>query len=162
MDDYQRNGRPKKVDDDALVELISLQQSINVEEMSEELDVFSQTIRNHLHNLNYVVKLNKWVPHQLSSFNKYNRVRICKLLLNWWKKDFFPNMITCDEKWLYYDNNSRKYTWCTKDQTPGTVAKRGLTNRKVLMCCFWSIYGIELIEFLNSGQTRDMEGHWSR
>lgn len=140
LDDNPRPGRPSKITNDELLELISSSPSIKVEEVAEKAGVSVQTIRNHLHSLNYTVKFNKWVPHQLSAFNKYNRIRICNLLLNWHKKeDFFPNLITCDEKWIYYDNPSKR-------------CESVLTNKKVLLCLYWSIYGVEHYEFLNGDQ----------
>jgi len=101
LKDEEREGRPAKLTDNMLTELISESPSIVVEELAEVAQVNETTIRRHLHSLGYIVKLNKWVPHNLSSYNKYQRVRICQNLLEWYKReDFLKNMITCDEKWV--------------------------------------------------------------
>ena len=49
-------------------------------------------------------------------------------------------------------NGYSRHTSESSDQ-PEQIAKRGLTNNKVLMCCYWPVYGIEHLEFLSCGQT---------
>ena len=158
LEDEERTGRPIKLRDDELKEIITRSPSIIVQELAEEFNVCEQTIRNRLHSIGYSPKLSKWVPHELSQFNKFNRVRVCELLLNFFQKiDFFPFLITCDEKWVYYNNQPRTRDWLPTSEQPKSIAKTGLTNKKVLLCCYWSIYGIEYYEFLNSGQTINSE-----
>ena len=110
LDDEERTGRPPKLTDDELLHEIQLNPSICVEELADNLEVCEQTVRNHLHRLGYTVRLMKWVPHELNSFNKLTRTRVCQRLLEWYQreKDFLDNLVTCDEKWIYYSNNSRK------------------------------------------------------
>jgi transposase len=64
-------------------------------------------------------------------------------------------MVTCDEKWVYYDNQARCRSWSLPDQSSGVVAKRALTQNKVLLCVWWDVQGIIFYEFLKSGQTID-------
>ena len=39
-----------------------------------------------------------------------------------------------DEKWVTYNNVKRKRSWSNRDEPVQTVAKPGLTARKVLLC----------------------------
>lgn len=103
--------------------VIAQSSSIVVEDLAEQFNVTTRCIRDHLKRLGYVAKLQRWVPHQLSEFNKFTRKRVCKLLAEWQRReDFFPNMITCDEKWIYYDNQLRQITLCKKGEEPEAVS----------------------------------------
>jgi hypothetical protein len=83
---------------DELLYLISTSPSICVEELVGNFEVRNQTIRNNLHSLNYSPELVKWVPHQLSSFSKLNRVNVCKNLLDYHRRfNFLSFLVTCDE-----------------------------------------------------------------
>ena len=46
-------------------------------------------------------------------------------------------MVTGDEKWVTYDNVKRKRSWSKSGEVAQTVAKPGLTARKVLLCVWW-------------------------
>ncbi|QQP51334.1 Histone-lysine N-methyltransferase SETMAR [Caligus rogercresseyi] len=46
-------------------------------------------------------------------------------------------MITGDEKWVTYDKVKRKRSWSISGGPAQTVAKSGLTVKKVLQCVWW-------------------------
>jgi len=47
-------------------------------------------------------------------------------------------MITGDEKWITYDNPTRKRSWIKKGEKAQAIAKPGLMNpRKKMMLCVW-------------------------
>ena len=59
----------------------------------------------------------------------------CESLLNRNKIDqFLKRMVTGDEKWVTYDNVKRKRSWSKSGEGAQTVAKPGLTARKILLC----------------------------
>ncbi|GFT12664.1 mariner transposase [Trichonephila clavipes] len=63
------------------------------------------------------------------------RTSICEALAKRNEFDpFFKRIVTGDEKWVTYDNNVRKRSWSKRDEAAQTVAKPGLTSRKVLLC----------------------------
>ena len=51
-------------------------------------------------------------------------------------------MVTGDKKWVTYDNVKRKRSWSKSGEAAQTVAKPGLTARKVLLCVWWDWQGI--------------------
>ncbi|GFW19879.1 putative DD34D transposase [Trichonephila clavipes] len=51
-------------------------------------------------------------------------------------------MVTDDEKWVTYDNIVRKRSWSRRSEEAQTVAKPGLTSRKLLLCIWWDWKGI--------------------
>ncbi|GFY34318.1 mariner Mos1 transposase [Trichonephila clavipes] len=62
-------------------------------------------------------------------------------------------MVTGDEKWVTIDNILRKRSWSKCGDVAETVAKPGLTSRKVLLCIWWDWEGIIYYELLPLGQT---------
>uniref|UniRef100_A0A0N5BIV6 HTH_48 domain-containing protein n=1 Tax=Strongyloides papillosus TaxID=174720 RepID=A0A0N5BIV6_STREA len=53
-------------------------------------------------------KLDKWVPHELNDYQKMCRFEFCFSLILRNKNDpFLSRLITCDEKWILYDNRKR-------------------------------------------------------
>jgi len=83
-----------------------------------------------------------------------DRISICESLLNRNKIDpFLKRMITGDEKWITYDNVKRKRSWSNHSEPAQTVAKPGLTVRKVLLCIWWNWQGIIYYELLPYGLT---------
>jgi histone-lysine N-methyltransferase SETMAR len=154
LEDEERSGRPKEINDEAIVDFLVSNPSAASEDIAEELNCSSRGVRYRLDAMGYSCKLDKWVPHQLSDFNKSSRILACQRLLKQYNlKPFLDRMVTCDEKWVYYDNTSRKKSWSLSGECSQFVAKRGLTNKKVLLCVWWDIRGIVYLEFLKSGQT---------
>ena len=77
----------------------------------------------------------------------------CESLLNRNKINLFlKRMVTDDEKWVTYDNIKRKKSWSNRGEPAQTVAKPGLTVRKILLCVWWDWQGIIYYELLSYGQ----------
>ena len=83
-----------------------------------------------------------------------DRISICEALIKRNEIDpFLKRMVTGDEKWVTYDNIVRKRSWSKRGKAAQTVAKPGLTARKVLLCIWRDFKGIIHYELLPSGQT---------
>ncbi|GFT82476.1 mariner Mos1 transposase [Trichonephila clavipes] len=68
-----------------------------------------------------------------------NRIFICEALANRNEIDpFLKRMVTGDEKWVTYDSILRERSWSERCEAAQTVAKPGLTARKVLLCIWWN------------------------
>ncbi|GFV37093.1 hypothetical protein TNCV_3111951 [Trichonephila clavipes] len=67
-----------------------------------------------------------------------DRISICEALA---KRNeinpFLKWMVTRDEKWVTYYNIVRKRSWSKCGEAAQTMAKPGLTVRKVLLCIWW-------------------------
>lgn len=154
LQDEPRPGRPSVIDDDILEELIKVDPRQTVRELAVILKVDPTTVCNHLHKLGKVRKLEKWVPHTLSEHNKAQRLNICASLLSRHKNDpFLDRIITCDEKWILYDNPHRAGQWVDADQPPAKVPKRDIHSNKVMVTVWWSRAGIIHYDFLKTGDT---------
>ena len=51
-------------------------------------------------------------------------------------------MVTGDEKWVIYENNRQKRSWSKRGEPAQTIAKPGLTAKKVILCVWWDWKGI--------------------
>ena len=75
-------------------------------------NVSKQTILTRLAQIGKVKKLDKWIPHELTDAQKEPRLDACLSLLSRNKAEPFLNQIvTCDEKWIMYDNRKRSSQW---------------------------------------------------
>ncbi|GFV85770.1 mariner transposase [Trichonephila clavipes] len=78
-----------------------------------------------------------------------DRISICEALAKRNEIDpFLKRMVTGDEKWVTYDNIMRKRSWTKRGEGAQTVAKPGLTARRVLLCIWWDWKGIIYYELL--------------
>jgi len=85
-----------------------------------------------------------------------DQISICESLLKRNEiEPFLKRLITGDEKWITYDNNVRKKSWSKQGEASQTVAKPGLTSRKVMLCVWWDWKGNVHYELLPPGQTID-------
>ena len=149
-------GRPTVVNDDDLKKVVEEDQNVTTREVAAVFGVDQSTIVRALRRLNLTYKFNRWVPHNLNDKDKETRVAACRYLLDEHRKrPSLDRLVTCDEKWVYYDNTSKKGGWSEAGQPAGTVARRTLTNKKVLLCIWWDCRGVIYKEYLRSGQTLD-------
>ncbi|CAK9834554.1 Histone-lysine N-methyltransferase SETMAR [Anthophora retusa] len=152
--DAPRSGRPVTVNVDKIAEKVNENRHMTSVEIAKELNISHTSVLDHLRKAGYTKKLDVWVPHELTQKNLLDRISICESLLNRNKVDpFLKRMVTGDEKWITYDNNIRKRSWSKTGDPPQTVAKPGLTARKVLLCVWWDWKGILYYELLQSGRT---------
>ena len=105
-------------------------------EIARELGIDHKTVLNHLHKAKYKKKLDVWVPHELSVRNMMDRINICDTLLKRNEiEPFLKRMTTGDEKWITYNNPTRKKSWIKKGEKAQAIAKPGLTRKKVMCVC---------------------------
>jgi hypothetical protein len=55
---------------------------------------------------------------------------------------FLMLSVTCDEKWIFYDNVIRKRQWCRPEEAPKPTPKKNLHSRKLMICVWWDMEGI--------------------
>ncbi|XP_011053166.1 PREDICTED: histone-lysine N-methyltransferase SETMAR-like [Acromyrmex echinatior] len=129
--DELRSGRPITEKSDEIIEKVEHDKHV---EIARELGI-DKTVLNHLHKTGYKKKLNVWVPRELSVKNMIDRINICDTLLKRNEiEPFLKRMITGDEKWITYDNRTRKRSWIKEGEKAQAIAKPGLTTKKVMLC----------------------------
>ncbi|GBN80032.1 hypothetical protein AVEN_78935-1 [Araneus ventricosus] len=76
---------------------------------NESYERISGVLFNALKRINVTFKFNRWVPHELTAEGKRKRKAACLALLRDKRKEkTLDRIVTCDEKWVYYNNTSRK------------------------------------------------------
>jgi len=138
VEDAPRSGRPVVENCDKIAELVERDRHSSSRSIGQELGMSHQTVINYLKKLGVTKKLDVWVPHELTQKNIFGRIDACESLLNRNKiEPFLKRMVIGDEKWITYDNIRRKRSWSKSGEAAQTVAKPGLTARKVLLCVWW-------------------------
>lgn len=81
LKDESRSGRPSVLGKERLRNRVKETPGITTRELETDFRVAHGTIVNSLHQLGFVSKLNKWVPHTFER-NKLDRISKCVSLLN--------------------------------------------------------------------------------
>jgi len=84
-----------------------------------------------LKSLGFIKKLDVWVLHELKEIHMTNRMSVCDQFIEREKNDpFLKRMITDDEKWIVYNNVSRKRSWSRRGEASERQAKAESTKRR--------------------------------
>ncbi|CAK9806173.1 Mariner Mos1 transposase [Anthophora plagiata] len=149
-------GRPVTTNIDQMKTLIDNNRHATTYDIAQTLNVTAMTISRHTRKLGLIKKLDTWVPHQLTEKNITDRISLCKSLLERYKNEPFLNrLITGDEKWIVYNNVSRKRSWSKSGEPAQSIAKAGLHPKKVMLCIWWDMKGIVYFELLPPNKTID-------
>ena len=108
----------------------------------------------HLKQIGKVKKLNKWVPRELTTNQKNHRFEVSSsLILCNNKEPFLDQIVTCNEKWLSYNNRWSPAQWLDWKEAPKHFLKPNLHQKKVMVTVWWSVAGLIHYSFLNPGKT---------
>ncbi|WKY15001.1 hypothetical protein Q1695_000485 [Nippostrongylus brasiliensis] len=94
------------------------------------------------------------VPHELTLDNKNRRIDCATELLT--KRRTFAwleRLITGDESWVLYETPKVTRYWIPSSSDPPCRARAEAHQRKLLLCVWWSVRGIEYWEVLPEGIT---------
>ena len=68
-------------------------------------------------------------------------------------KPFLNRIVTCDEKWILYNNQQWPAQWLDQKEAPKHFPKPRLHPKKVMVTVWWSAACLIHHRFLNSGET---------
>ncbi|XP_023217668.1 histone-lysine N-methyltransferase SETMAR-like [Centruroides sculpturatus] len=154
INDKPRSGCPVDFDNDVLKNLVESEPYLTVDQIAEKMHSSHGTVFRHLKEIGKVSKLGKWVPHDLSEANCQQRLNICISLLSRFEREpFLDRLVTGDEKWVIYDNVTRKRQRTDKDKQPISTPKASLHPKKVLLSVWWDMYGVIYYELLEPNKT---------
>ena len=158
LQNEERSGRPVEVDDEQIKALIVNDRHSSTRDIAKNLDVSHTCIENHLRRLGYQKKLDAWVPHNLGECELTRRLGFCDMLLKRNASDpFLKRMVTGDEKWIVYNNISRKRSWSRQGERALTTSKGNIYQKKVLLSVWWDYKGVVYFELLPRNQTINSE-----
>ena len=110
--DKDGRGRPTPRNNEYLKALIEADPRKTTREVAVELEVDHSTVVCHLKQIGKSKKLDKWVTHELNDNQKNRRFEVSSTLVLRNKNDpFLKRIVTCDEKWILYDNRRRSAQW---------------------------------------------------
>ncbi|KAJ0179435.1 hypothetical protein K1T71_005147 [Dendrolimus kikuchii] len=133
MDKDLKHDKPTKVDNAELKAIVEADPSQTTSEIAAGCAVSDKTVLIHLKQIGKVKKLERWVPHELSAGNRQTRVDCCVTLLNrHYNEGILNRIITCDKKWILYDNRKRSSQWLNPGQPAKSCPKRKLTQKNYL------------------------------
>ena len=73
--------------------------------LAERFNVSIPTVLDYLKQIGKVKKLDNWVPHKLKEHQMTHCLEACCFLLSWQNTEpFLHHIITCDQKWILFNN----------------------------------------------------------
>jgi hypothetical protein len=52
---------------------------------------------------------------------------------------FLKRLVTCNKKWIFYDNVIQKRQWCRPEEAPKPTPKKNLHSKKLMICVWWDM-----------------------
>lgn len=153
--DNMPRGRPDtKVNNDELKDVVERNTSQSTAELAAMFKVSIPTILEHLQQINKVKKLDRWIPYELTEMNINKRFDACLSLLSRNKNDpFLHRIVTCDEKWILYDNRKRSAQWLDANEPPKHCPKSNFHGKKLMVTVWWTSRGLIHHSFMKQGQS---------
>lgn len=149
LDDDTRSERSDKMDLTGLKDLLEADPRQTTRCLASALGCSHTTIEKRLNEFGYRSMLGAWVPHDLTSSQQYQRDDICTSLLSLKRThDWLDHIITGDEKWVLYINNTRKRQWVGPTQSPLPTPKPEIHPKKVMLSVWWGVHGVIYWELL--------------
>jgi len=150
----ERGRPPKKFEDAELQALLDEDDGQTQQQLAAQLNVTQQYVSERLKAMGKILKVGRWVPHELNERQQENRKTTCELLLARHKrKSFLHRIVTGDEKWIYFENPKRKKSYVNPGQPAKSTARPNRFGRKAMLCVFWDQAGVIWWELLKPGET---------
>jgi hypothetical protein len=100
--------------------------------LATELLVSKSTIWNHLHRIGKANRRIRKVPRELTAEQKQRRIDLCRQLRqNALDGRFYRRIITCDKKWIFFQNPDHDNQWITPGQPALPVPKKILLGKRL-------------------------------
>jgi hypothetical protein len=130
--DKNRSGRPLAYNLEDFRQTIEGNPRTNVRSLATELLVSKSTIWNHLHRIGKANRRARKVPRELKAEQKQRRIDLCRQLRqNALDGQFYRRIITCDEKWIFFQNPDHANQWITPGQPALPVPKKILLEKRL-------------------------------
>ena len=146
-------GRPEsKLNNDDVRAVMEADPRQSAAVLAARFKVSKRTMLTHLEKIGTVKKLDKWIPHLLTDEQKRRRVDACLSLLTRHENEpFLDRIVTCDEKWIRYDNLRRSYQWVNQDEPGCQYPKQTIHVKKLMLSVWWTSPGVIHYSFMKPG-----------
>ena len=107
----------------------------SIREVVLGLNTSQSTICYHLKKIGKMKKMDVCLLYTLSEKNKEDHIfMVINLFLSQRNDPFLKNIISGEEKWVFYDNLHRKRQWFNNDESSPPIFEVELHERKFLLC----------------------------
>ena len=122
-------GHRKLTTTESIIETNPLE---TAQETAQELNVKHSMVTRHLKQIGKVKKLyDMWVPHELiENFLKCRFKVLSSLILCNYNETFLHWIVTCDKKWILYDNWQQPAQWLDQEEAPKHFPKPNLHQKR--------------------------------
>ena len=111
-------------------------------EVAQEINVNHSTVVWHLKQTGKVIKLDKWVPHELTENSKKNHHSEVSSLILHNNQPFLNQIVICDEKWILYDTSNDQLSGWNKKKLQSTLQSQTCLKKRS-----WSLFrGLLLVQ----------------
>ena len=144
--------------------LIREDRRITLDELAENIEVSHGSAHNIVKSLGFSKVCAHWVPRQLTTEHKIDRIDACTDLLEQSQRDktFFQRLITGDETWIHhYEPESKRQSmeWRHTSSPQPKKFKAQKSAGKIMATVFWDAQGVILVDFLPKGETINSEAY---
>lgn len=138
----------------AIKSMIENNPLLSARQIAKLLGISPNTVIDRLTNsLGYHCYQTKWVPHELNTAQKNNRVTQAKSMLKILQSEQrtkFDNIITGDESWFLYQYTQSSQWVISKDELLNRIIKTNM-QRKMMVTIFFNGNGCVIVDFLPKG-----------
>lgn len=164
IDNDTRCGRPPTAVNDSNVsavdKIIRADRRVRKQDIMLALQIGSHAVDEIIHDhLGFKKVCARWIPRQLTSDLKENRMDVCQDLFQQYDSegdDFLRRIVTGDETWIHQfepENKRESMQWRHVKSPPPRKFKIVPSTKKVMATIFWDSTGVLLVDFLPQGQS---------
>ena len=154
LEDKSRLGRPCSVNLEDIQAAVKSNPQSSTRKLSEQLNIPTTSVFRVFKRLGALYKCCREIPHDLNSEQEKRRVDICRKLLKYpLDSRFLRQILTCDEKWIYYVTTDNRKQWLLKGMPFLPVVKQSRFQKKVMLCVWWNYECIVHFELVPQGQS---------
>ena len=149
LEDEEPSGQPSEVDNHQLIgssKLILLKLHEKLLKNAALTILWSFGIWGKLERWE---KLDRWVPHELTTNQKNYRFEVLSSLILHNDKPSLDQIVTCDEKWILCDDQLSGWT----EKKLQALPRVQLTQKQVMVTVWWSAAGLIHCSFMNPSET---------
>ena len=130
------------------------------QQLAQTLNVTQGAICQRLKAMGKIQKYGKWVPHQLNDRQMENRKTNCEMLhQRFERKSFLYQIVTEDEKLIYFENPKRGKSWLSPGEVGPSTSRPNCFGRKTMLCVWWDQCGVVCLKLLKPGETVNTDSY---
>ncbi|GFV58792.1 mariner Mos1 transposase [Trichonephila clavipes] len=81
-----------------------------------------------------IIKVGRWVPHELTDRQQENRKIVCEMFARYKLKSYLHRIVTGVEKWIYFENPKRNRSYVDPGLPSKSTARPNYFGRKIMLC----------------------------